>query len=95
MSAVGASGAPIAPLNRRSLHDEVVDRVRSLIVEGHLPPQTRIHEGDLGKALGVSRTPLREALKVLASEGLIDLVPGRGAIVRKLTDKDVREMLDV
>jgi DNA-binding GntR family transcriptional regulator len=94
-SAIGAAGPPIAPLNRRSLHDEVVDRVRSLIVEGHLPPQTRIHEGDLGKALGVSRTPLREALKVLASEGLIDLVPGRGAIVRKLTDKDVREMLDV
>jgi DNA-binding GntR family transcriptional regulator len=94
-SAIGAAGPPIAPLNRRSLHDEVVDRVRSLIVEGHLPPRTRIHEGDLGKALGVSRTPLREALKVLASEGLIDLVPGRGAIVRKLTDKDVREMLDV
>ena len=94
-SAIGAAGPPIAPLNRRSLHDEVVDRVRSLIVEGHLPPQRPIHEGDLGKALGVSRTPLREALKVLASEGLIDLVPGRGAIVRKLTDKDVREMLDV
>lgn len=85
----------IEPLNRRTLHDEVVDRVRTLIVEGQLPPETRIHEGQLGKALGVSRTPLREALKVLASEGLIELVPGRGAIVRKLTRKDVREMLDV
>ena len=91
----GAAASSIAPLNRRSLHDEVVDRVRTLIVEGQLAPQTRIHEGDLGKALGVSRTPLREALKVLASEGLIDLVPGRGAVVRKLTAKDVREMLDV
>jgi DNA-binding GntR family transcriptional regulator len=91
----GAARPPIVPVNRRSLHDEVVDRVRTLIVEGHLAPQTRIHEGDLGKALGVSRTPLREALKVLASEGLIDLVPGRGAVVRKLTAKDVREMLDV
>ena len=52
----------IVPLNRRTLHDELVDRVRSLIVEGQLAPGTRIHEGDLGKALGVSRTPLRETL---------------------------------
>lgn len=85
----------IVPLSRRTLHDELVDRVRTLIVEGQLPPEMRIHEGELGKALGVSRTPLREALKVLASEGLIELVPGRGAIVKKLTPKDVAEMLDV
>jgi len=85
----------IVPLSRRTLHDELVDRLRTLIVEGELRPSTRIHEGDLGTALGVSRTPLREALKVLASEGLIELVPGRGAIVKKLTPKDVAEMLDV
>ncbi|MEO9136219.1 MAG: GntR family transcriptional regulator [Casimicrobiaceae bacterium] len=91
----GTAATPIAPLNRRTLHDELVDRVRTLIVEGQLPAEMRIHEGQLGKALGVSRTPLREALKVLASEGLIELVPGRGAVVRKLTRKDVREMLDV
>lgn len=91
----GTAATLIAPLNRRTLHDELVDRVRTLIVEGQLPAEMRIHEGQLGKALGVSRTPLREALKVLASEGLIELVPGRGAVVRKLTRKDVREMLDV
>ena len=85
----------ITPLSRRTLHDQLVDRVRTLIVEGELRAETRIHEGELGKALGVSRTPLREALKVLASEGLIELVPGRGAVVRKLTAKDVAEMLDV
>jgi len=85
----------IEPLNRRTLHDEVVDRVRTLIVEGRLAPGTRIHESQLGKALGVSRTPLREALKVLASEGLIELVPGRGAVVKRLTRQDVRDMLDV
>ena len=66
-----------------------------MIIEGQLAPLTRIHEGQLGDALGVSRTPLREALKFLASEGLLELVPGRGAIVRKLTPKDVRDMLDV
>jgi len=85
----------IARLNRRSLHDELVDRVRSLIVEGQLAPGMRIHEGQLGTALGVSRTPLREALKVLASEGLVELVQGRGAVVKKLTSIDVRDMLDV
>src|SRR5690242_11775113 len=90
-----ATASAIVPLNRRTLHDQLVGRVRTLIVEGQLLPETRIHEGRLGKALGVSRTPLREALKVLASEGLIELVPGRGAVVRKLTPKDVAEMLDV
>lgn len=85
----------IAPLHRRSLHDELVERIRDMIIEGQLAPATRIHEGQLGKALGVSRTPLREALKYLASEGLIELVAGRGAIVKQLTARDVRDMLDV
>lgn len=85
----------ITPVARRPLHDELVERIRDMIIEGQLAPATRIHEGQLGKALGVSRTPLREALKFLASEGLLELVPGRGAIVRKLTRKDVRDMLDV
>jgi DNA-binding GntR family transcriptional regulator len=91
----GESPSPIVPLSRPTLHGQLVDRVRTLIVEGQLAPGTRIHEGELGNALGVSRTPLREALKVLASEGLVELVQGRGAVVRKLTGKDVAEMLDV
>lgn len=90
-----AQDSTIVPLSRRSLHDELVERIRDMIIEGQLPPLSRIHEGQLGKALGVSRTPLREALKFLASEGLLELVPGRGAVVRKLTPKDVRDMLDV
>lgn len=84
-----------APIARRTLHDEIVSRVRDMIIEGHLAPGTRIHEGQLGQALGVSRTPLREALKFLASEGLIDLVPSRGAVVRRFTAGDVRDMLEV
>jgi DNA-binding GntR family transcriptional regulator len=92
---VGAAHATIAPLDRRSLHDDLVERIRTMIIEGELAPATRIHEGQLGKALGVSRTPLREALKFLASEGLVELVPRRGALVRKLTPADVRDMLDV
>ena len=95
----GGREAPVAegpaPIARRSLHDQVVSRVRDLITDGTLEPGSRIKEGQLGAQLGVSRTPLREALKFLASEGLIELVAARGAIVRRFTAKDVRDMLDV
>ena len=83
------------PIARRSLHDEVVTRIRDMIIEGELAPGARVHEGQLGLALGVSRTPLREALKFLASEGLIELVATRGAVVKKFSAKDVRDMLDL
>ncbi len=89
------TAAAIVPISRRTLHDELVGRVRDMIIEGDLPPGSRVHEGQLGQMLGISRTPLREALKFLASEGLIALVPGKGAVVRRLTPEDVREMLDV
>ncbi|MEP7208924.1 MAG: GntR family transcriptional regulator [Casimicrobiaceae bacterium] len=94
LPAPGPIASP-APIARRSLHDEVVTRVRDLIIDGTLAPGTRIHEGQLGATLGVSRTPLREALKFLASEGLIELVAARGAVVRRFGAKDVRDMLDV
>src|SRR5262245_38326491 len=83
------------PIIRRSLHDEVASRVRDMIIEGALEPGARINETQLCQSLGVSRTPLREALKTLASEGLIELVAARGGVVRKFTPKDVRDMLDV
>lgn len=85
----------VLPLARTTMHAELVTRVRDMIIEGTLAPGSRIHEGQLGAALGISRTPLREALKSVASEGLIELVPGRGAVVRQLTRRDVRNMLDV
>jgi DNA-binding GntR family transcriptional regulator len=80
---------------RPSLHDAIVMRVRDMIIEGELAPGTRVHEGQLGASLGVSRTPLREALKFLASEGLIELSPGKGAVVRTFSAKDVRDSLIV
>src|SRR5215212_9866302 len=70
-------------------------RMRDFIVEGHLPPGARIPERQLCQTLGVSRTPLREALKVLATEGFIELLPNRGARVRELTEKDIRELFDI
>ena len=92
---VFTTAAQVVPIRRASLHDEVVSRVRDMIVEGQLSFGTRIHEGRLCEQLGISRTPLREALKVLATEGLVDLSPNRGAIVREVTPKDMRDMLRV
>ena len=83
------------PIVRRSLHDEVASRVRDMIIEGALAPGERIYEEQLAKVLGVSRTPMREALKTLASEGLIELATARGALVKRFSPKDVRDMLDV
>jgi DNA-binding GntR family transcriptional regulator len=95
VESVAPADTEVTRIERPTLHSAVVTRLRDMITEGQLAPGTRIHEGQLGKQLGVSRTPLREALKVLASEGLVDLVPSRGAQVRSLTPKDVKDMLTV
>jgi DNA-binding GntR family transcriptional regulator len=77
------------------LHDEVVSRVRAMLLEGDIPPGARVPERDICSKLSISRTPLREALKVLAAEGLVVLLPNRGARAAKLTDKDVRDLYEV
>ncbi|APG94241.1 GntR family transcriptional regulator [Sinorhizobium americanum] len=87
-------GGP-GPIRRTALHDTLVSHLRDMIIEGDLPPGTRLHEGQLGEQLGVSRTPLREAIKYLASEGLVELVPSRGAVVKRFSAKDVKDMLTV
>ncbi|MEO8544139.1 MAG: GntR family transcriptional regulator [Betaproteobacteria bacterium] len=89
------SPARTAQIARIPLHEEVTNRIRDLIVESTLVPGERIQEMELAEQLGVSRTPIREALKVLTSEGLVELLPLRGAIVKIFSDKDARDMLDV
>src|ERR1700704_141461 len=66
---------------RGNLHDEVVTILRDMIIQDELPPGTRIPESQLCAQLGISRTPLREAIRVLASEGLVKPLPRRGTIV--------------
>ena len=73
----------------------MLNQLRDMIIEGRLPPGSRINEGVVGASLGVSRTPLREAIKTLASEGLIEIIPAKGAIVRRFTQDDIREILEV
>ncbi|MDJ0944520.1 MAG: GntR family transcriptional regulator [Kiloniellales bacterium] len=82
-------------IERRSLHDEVVGRLRDMILKGELRPGERIPERVLCERFGISRTPLREALKVLATEGLIDLLPNRGAAVSRISAAGLREAFQV
>lgn len=82
-------------IEKATLHDQVATRIRDMIVEGVLAPGSRIDEAALVDRLGVSRTPFREALRTLAAEGLIEIRPTRGSIVRKLSREDVRAMLEV
>ena len=76
--------AVTAPAERRPLHEEVIDQLRDMIVQGGLAPETKLNERVLAAQLGISRTPLREAIKYLASEGLVELLPNRGAVVASL-----------
>lgn len=82
-------------IQHRNLYREVADRIRELIEFGELAPGERISEKQLCEQFGVSRTPLREALKVLASEGLVELLPNRGARVIQLTLKKVKDTYDL
>src|SRR3954452_5379931 len=84
-----------APREEASLHDEILGRLRDHLVEGNIPEGNRIPERQLCEMLGISRTPLREALKVLASEGLVELLPNRGARVRQLSEQDIAELFDI
>lgn len=77
------------------LHGEILAKLRDFIVEGDLAGGARIPERRLCEMFGISRTPLREALKVLASEGLVDLLPNRGARVRILSEQDIHDLFDL
>ncbi len=83
------------PISRASLHDELAVRLRRMIVEDELAPGARINERDLCVRFGVSRTPLREAIKVLAREGYVRLSPNRGAAVAALTAEDLEEAFPI
>src|SRR5215813_571018 len=88
------SPEPNTPRDDVSLHDEILGQLRNHIVEGNIPDGERISERQLCEMLKISRTPLREALKVLAAEGLVDLLPNRGARVRALSEQDLGELFD-
>ena len=79
----------------QTLHHGVLSTLRDLIVHGDLPPGARLTEATLCERLKVSRTPLREALKVLSHEGLVEILPNRGARVVRLLLEDVKDLFEV
>jgi DNA-binding GntR family transcriptional regulator len=82
-------------ISRRYLHDEVAERLRALIRSGDLEPKARVNELELSARFGISRTPLREAIKILATEGLLELLPNRGARVASISEDEIEEMVEV
>jgi DNA-binding GntR family transcriptional regulator len=87
--------AEIIEIARVALHDQVVARLRTMLVEGRIAPGAKLNERELSALLRVSRTPLREAIKLLASEGMVDLLPNRGAVAVKLTEADILNTFEV
>ena len=87
--------AEIIEITRIGLTDQVAARLRTLLVEGLISPGAKLNERVLSEQLRVSRTPLREAIKLLALEGLVDLLPNRGAVAVKLSEADVINTFEV
>jgi DNA-binding GntR family transcriptional regulator len=80
---------------RRSLPDELARRLRDMIAAGELRPGSRVNMPRLCSRFEVSRTPLREALKVLATEGLVQLMPNRSAVVQRVTREIIDELIPI
>jgi DNA-binding FadR family transcriptional regulator len=90
-----AERRPVAAIARpKPLHETVLERLRDMIVEAELASGERLHDANLARILQVSRTPIREATKLLAAEGLVDLLPGRGARVSELSIEDILDLFE-
>jgi DNA-binding GntR family transcriptional regulator len=90
-----SSGPPLIAKIQRSaapLRRDVVDALRTAIIEGRLAPGARLTERELIEMTGVSRTVIREALRQLESEGVIETIPNKGPIVRKLTRDEAKDL---
>ena len=81
-----------APLPRLALYEEVAEVLRQRIFSHELAPGSWIDELKIAEEIGISRTPMREALKVLAAEGLVTMKVRRGAYVTEISEKDLREV---
>ncbi|MDP1612649.1 MAG: GntR family transcriptional regulator [Sulfuritalea sp.] len=82
-------------VNRSSLSEQAVGLLREQIYDHRLAPGQRLDEAVLAEQLGISRTPLREALKVLSAEGLVDLQPHKGCFVSELSLRDLEEIFPI
>jgi len=82
-------------IQKKTLHEEIANNLREMIMSGELREGDKIKENVLCDMMGISKTPLREALRVLSAEGLIRLIPNRGSYVTTPTFEEIKEMFDV
>jgi DNA-binding GntR family transcriptional regulator len=85
----------IIPIKHEGLHQTVVNRLRAAIVEGKIAPGSRLSERALCEQMGVSRTPMREAFKVLAGENLIHILPNKGAVLPLMSVEEIIHTFEV
>jgi len=86
---------PIKLDNYKPLRELVFEAIREAIISGHLKPGERLMEIQLAEELGVSRTPVREAIRKLEQEGLVVMVPRKGAYVADISMKDIAEVFEI
>jgi len=84
-----------AAIKFRSLTDQIYDYLSTSIIEGKVKPGEQLIENDLCHQFGISRSPLRECFRILESEGLIVILPRKGAFVKELTSKDIEDIFPV
>ena len=81
--------------SRKTLREIVYEELKSQILKGRLIPGTRLMEVELSKKMGASRTPVREAIKMLAEDNLVAIEPNKGAYVSKIAIRDLLEILEI
>ena len=87
--------AAVIPIRSTVLHEQVARQLRAMLVEGRIPAGAKLNERELSQKLQVSRTPLREAIKQLAAEGLVALLPHRGAVAIELDEHEVAHSFEL
>lgn len=92
---VQGNRAALQPLKREALRDQVVRAIRDAIIQGRLRPGEKVPEGDLAQQLTVSRTPIREAIRVLEGQGLVEVNPKRGTYITMPDRADAADGLAV
>lgn len=80
---------------RKTLKEQIVDSIKEAIAVGELKPGEKICETKLAEDLGISRTPLREAIQILESEGFLRVMPRRGAVVSDFSQKDIKDIYEI
>jgi len=82
-------------VQHQTLREKILENIRDAILKGELKPGERVSEPDIAERYGISRTPIREAFRQLESEGYLTVVPRKGAVVAKHTEKDIEEFYSI